>query len=220
MFRSGSGSATCWRRTSRQTWYAISPSFGVVVPVRRCGGDRRTGRDPSLASLARDPEVPRGCPGRGRPDRRAAIAAGSDTGAWTADCDRCDCRKNVEIGVRSVGRRKRRTLGTTILVGAREWPTCSHWSRSACRSTNTTPRRIRCHGIRHRGWAPTPVRAGRDRWTRGRTASSVAYPRRRNSPTVRSVDRQGCRQTPVDFMGVLSRRHGPARRRSGPVRSA
>ena len=95
-----------------QTWYAISPSFGVVLPIVVAAAIVGL-VGPVLASL---PAI-----------RKATavpvvdaltvggIAAGS-TGALDRALRTLRLPKNVEIGVRSMGRRKRRTLGTTILV--------------------------------------------------------------------------------------------------------
>ena len=95
-----------------QTWYAISPSFGVVLPIVVAAAIVGL-VGPVLASL---PAI-----------RKATavpvvdaltvggIAAGS-TGALDRGLRTLRLPKNVEIGVRSMGRRKRRTLGTTILV--------------------------------------------------------------------------------------------------------
>jgi putative ABC transport system permease protein len=95
-----------------QTWYAISPGFGVVVPIAVAAA--LVGLvGPVLASL---PAIRKAT---AVPVVNAltvgGIAAGS-SGTFDRALRTLRLPKNVEIGVRSMGRRKRRTLGTTVLV--------------------------------------------------------------------------------------------------------
>jgi putative ABC transport system permease protein len=95
-----------------QTWYAISPGFGVVVPVVVAAvvvglvGPVLASM-PAIRKATAVPVVQALTVG--------GIAAGS-TGAFDRALRTLRLPKNVEIGVRSMGRRKRRTLGTTMLV--------------------------------------------------------------------------------------------------------
>jgi putative ABC transport system permease protein len=95
-----------------QTWYAISPGFAVDVPVAL--GAAVVGlAGPVLACL---PAI-RKATAVPVVDALTAggVAPGSD-GALDRALRTLRLPKTVQLGVRSMGRRKRRTLGTTILV--------------------------------------------------------------------------------------------------------
>jgi putative ABC transport system permease protein len=95
-----------------QTWYAISPGFGVAPPILVASavvglGGPVVASLPAIRKATAVPVVDALTVG--------GIAAGS-AGRLDRALRTLRLPKNVEIGVRSMGRRKRRTVGTTILV--------------------------------------------------------------------------------------------------------